>query len=292
MRKPKGLEKIYAKDSSSLTNQIVDSFANERGPGEVPILKPNKKKKSNIFAAIIPWGDYKIAGPCMAWAYYALADVETPDVYIIVSGNHNSLESGITLETFETPFGFVRVDQPLARAIVEKGNIKINDEIHEKDLGIEAQLPFLQYIHSKEIEKLRILPILISSDVNIKLLAIDIKEALMDLGKKAIFIISSNLTQYGSIYHFAPFSKNVPEEIEELDIQLINAIKTRDPAVFLGVVEDRHVPVDGALAITLLLKFFSDIEYSINTECHYLSGDLTKKYNPSVSFASIILKRK
>jgi len=53
------------------------------------------------------------------------------------------------------PYGMIRVDQHFARELVMKGNIKENNRIFEQENSIEVQIPFLQFIFKKEIEKLK-----------------------------------------------------------------------------------------------------------------------------------------
>jgi AmmeMemoRadiSam system protein B len=101
------------------------------------------------------------------------------------------------MESWETPYGLVRVDQALARALISKGTISENNELFDNDEQIESQLPFLQFVFKSNKEALKILPILVSHDVQMKKLAVDIKEVLLELGKKAVVIIPTNFTYYG-----------------------------------------------------------------------------------------------
>ena len=157
-------------------------------------------------AVIVPHAGYMYSGSCAAWAYKAIAEAEMPDLFIIIGPSHNYSNSGFSMETFETPLGLARVHQDFARNLSEKGNLKQNEVIHADEHSLEVQIPFLQFIFKKQIEKIKVLPILISHDVDINKIALDIKETLIETGLKATFIISSDFTHYGPNYRYVPFS--------------------------------------------------------------------------------------
>jgi len=287
MRKAKFAGIFYEKAVSLLDNQITDCFNGAKGPGALPLSSSTK----NISAVIAPHAGYIYSGQAAAWSYKELAENGLSDLYIIIGPNHSSYESGLTTETFEMPYGFIRVDQHFARELVLKGTIKENKEIHEDEHCIEVQIPFLQFIFKKQLEKLKILPILIGQDMSLdelKKLAIDIKEVAMDMNKKITFIISSDFTHYGSKYSYVPFSGNRQENIYKLDEKLFDFIKNFQFEEFITFVKQEMVTVCGALPIYLLLNYLKS--GNVRLEQYYTSADLEENsdYKNSVSYASII----
>ncbi len=283
MKQAKYAGLFYEAAPTILENQIRDCFLGEKGPGALPT-----SQKQPLQAIITPHAGYVYSGQCAAWSYKALAESEFPDLFIMIGPSHNHASSGFSMDPLETPLGIVRVDQDFARRLSEKGNLKQNEMIHDDEHCLEVQIPFLQFIFKNQIEKIRILPILISHDADIKKIALDIKETIIETNKKVKFIISSDFTHYGSNYHHVPFSLDVKKNIYELDGKAIDFIKSLDSDGFLEFVQKNFATICGALPISLLLKTIKSDK--IELEQYYTSGDLTNDYKNSVSYASILFR--
>jgi AmmeMemoRadiSam system protein B len=277
---------FYPKTSAALNNTIQACFSGDLGPGALP-SKP-RGKVMPVKAVISPHAGYVYSGMAAAWAYKALAETEIPDLFILLGPNHRSNQSGFSLETFETPFGLVRPDQEFAKSLIKKGNIQLNEEIHAHEHSIEVQLPFLQFSLGNSAEKIKILPLLVSDDLDLDKAAKDLRNALAELKKRAIFIVSSDFTHFGPNYGFLPFSENVKENISKLDKGAIAFIQKADAEGFKGYIHKTQASVCGYLPIILLLKSITFEKASL--EQYYTSGDITGDYTNTVSYASIIFR--
>jgi len=154
MRKAIVAGTFYEKAKTLLDEQIQDCFLKEKGPGALPIKNIDSVNKHTL-AVISPHAGYIYSGMSAAWSFKSIAEQEMSDLYIIIGPNHRSFESGLTSETFDLPYGFVRVDQHFARELVAKGTIKENKNIHIFEHSIEVQIPFLQFIFKKILKNLR-----------------------------------------------------------------------------------------------------------------------------------------
>jgi len=286
MREPRYAGLFYEAGENTLKQQLQWCFEHEKGPGATPPPLQKLKKAPLPKGVIVPHAGYSYSGPCAAWAYKALGEAPLADVYIILSPSHHSLRSGLTQEPFKTPLGIVRVDQDFARRLLEKGTIREDDELHADEHAIEVQLPFLQFIHQDRIEKIRILPIIISHDIDLKRLAIDIKETIIETGKKAVIIASSDFTHYGRNYHYVPFSTNIQENIAKLDEGAIERIRALDPEGLLAYADKTMITMCGLLPVTLLLMTVK--AKKVNLEQYYTSAAMTGDEKNSVSYASIV----
>ncbi|MFP4567929.1 MAG: AmmeMemoRadiSam system protein B [Candidatus Woesearchaeota archaeon] len=274
----------YPAARTLIDNKIKEVFMHERGPGDLP-AKPNNR--THVKGAIVPIHKYEIAGPCAAWAYKQIAEEKMPDVFIII-GQSTKEESGIGMEPYETPYGIVRVDQALARDIIKKENIKHREDIFEDDEFIESQLPFIQYIHSFYLEKIKIIPIIVGHDVELKKLAVDIKEILLEQNKTATIIVPTNFTKYGANYSYIPFEKDAHKKVYELDAGAIELIKENKPLDYLKYVDDRAMNTNNYLGITLLMLILKPRKSLL--EQYYTTADLDGNDKNFTSFASIIFK--
>lgn len=286
MREPAVAGMFYEKGEVSLQQQLQECFEGEKGPGVLPLQQQSKKKGVLPKAIIVPHAGYQYSGACAAWAYKEVAEAPIADVYIILAPSHHSIDSGLTQETFKTPLGMVRVDQDFARRLLEKGTIKENPLIHEKEHSIEVQLPFLQFINKDVIEKVKIVPLLIGHDLDLQQLSIDLKEVLVETGKKACVIVSSDFTHYGRNYKYLPFTSNVAENIAALDKGAIDFIKQGDHKGLLAYTDEKMATICGVLPIALLLRTIKVDKVSL--EQYYTSSEITKDEKNSVSYVAIV----
>lgn len=271
---------IFFKEAPTLlVRQLDEFFEHPKGPGSTP----GDRTKKELFGAIVPFYKYEDSGPCAAWAYKEIAESQEPDVTIIFGQSEEG--SGLSLEPYQTPLGMVRVNQKLARKILEKGNIKENDGVFDHDDFIESQLPFLQYVHGTDTT-IKILPVMLNSELKLKELAVDIKEALLELGLKAHFIVPTNFTKHGALFQYLPFSNEVNKKVYALDEEGFSHITKNDFDGYLEFVHKHSLNTDNVLGLTMIM-LLKPSSYKI--EQYYTTADLEGKDKNVVSFASIIL---
>ncbi len=278
------LSGVYYKAAPTLlSKQIEECFLSGRGPGALPVAV--KAKKSLVRGIIVPRYSYDKAGPVMAWSYKALAESGIPDVVIIIGQSEKG--TGLSTEPYETPFGIVRVDQKLALAVSEKGSLKENNPLFDEDEFVESQLPFLQYVYSRQ-ENLKILPLLLSPGAELKKIVLDIKESLMEQDKKATVIVPVNFTSYGRNHNYIPFSSDAHKQVYALDEGAINLIRENKPNDYLKYVDDKAMNTDNFMGVTALLLLLKAKKALL--EQYYTTADLDQDYKNFVSFASLVLK--
>jgi len=280
---------FYEANAQALEKQIAECFAGKNGPGDLPLSKRTK----HIQAIIAPHAGYTFSGQCAAWAYKEIAESEFANLYIILGPNHNSRASAVSMQGYETPSGLVRVDQEFAKALLEKNtDLKVDEEVHAAEHSIEVQLPFLQFATADNMHALKILPIIIG-DIDYNKLGLDIKETIIESGKKVIIIASSDFTHYGHNYHYIPFSTDVKKSIYEMDRKAIGFIENLDANGFMGFVDETQATICGAFPIAVLLKALGKSKVELIQ--YYTSADLEaetlpegKQYKNSVSYAAIV----
>ena len=291
MRQPIANKTHYANGITLLDKQFDEIFHHKLGPGALPAPRLNKDGVGKLNAIIVPHATYDLAGPAAAWSYMALAEDGVPtDLYILIGQAQHSRQSGTTSQTFQMPYGEVRTDQNFLRDLIAKGNIKPNDELHNKESIIEVQLPFLQFINKGHAEKIKIVPLILGPDTNIEELSIDIKETLLEQKKTAAFIFITHFTSYGRSFHYVPFTEHIPENIAATDKKVFDAITAFDKNAFLAAVDETMVPLSGFHPLRLFFQLLQPDKVLL--EQNYLSGDINDDYHTTVSFASIVAKPK
>jgi len=279
MRESK-LSGVYFHAAPTLIDQQIEqAFKHGLGPGELPV----NSNKENVKGMIVPQHAYDLAGPCAAWTYKILAESKDPDIIIIVGQGD---ESGVTEEPWNTPYGIVRVDQVFVRALVERKNIAIHNKIFDEDEQIESQLPFLQYIYKKKGPK--IVPIMLNNKTDLKELAVDIKEILMEQNKRAVIVVPSNLTHFGRNYGYVPFSHDEHKQVYEMDKEAIELIQKKDVDGLLNYIDTHGMNTTNYLGIIFSIYVLKPEK--ILLEQYYTSADMNKDYKNFVSFSAIVMK--
>lgn len=147
---PKRLEKDLRNCFASVDNRKLDALL--RGI-------------HGLRGILVPHSNLDLSGPCAAWAYKALTKVAIPDLFVILAPDHScsiSYPFSVLLKDFRTPLGLVKTDKDLIRMLTKECsfNIFADSLAHMKEHAIEIQLPFLQYIYKKNLQKLRIISML------------------------------------------------------------------------------------------------------------------------------------
>lgn len=275
---------FYGSDKQELKKQIESCFKSNFGPGNLP----SKERKNNLIGVISPHAGYVFSGPCQAFSYKKIAESKVPDIYILFGLSHSGFNSCISIEDWETPLGVVKTDKSFGKKLSEISNIPVDEVAHQNEHSIEVQLPFLQYIN-KAVE-FKILPIIISPDINIKSFAEKISELLKKTKKTAGFIASSDFTHYGRTYGFVPFSSNIKENLFNLDKGAIERIKKLDSKEFFDYIDKTGATICGQYPIAALIES-AKILGAEKAELlkYYSSGDIVKDYDNSVGYASIVV---
>lgn len=286
-RKPVVAGMFYQDTFDKLDKQINLCFTNKLGPGELPGKRKNKK----IIAGIVPHAGYSYSGPCAAWFYKEIGEAKLPDCYVIIGPNHLGLGSDYSTYLFsdwETPLGDVKVDTNLGHQLIKKFPELSNEQgAHMQEHSIEVQLPFLQFANRNDLNKLKIIPILIKNYTYENI--IKLADAISELDKEITIICSSDFTHYGENYGFTPFIHAIKDNIYRLDekaLELIKAFKTKD---FLKYSKKTTICGAGPIATTIEASRGLGSKKA-RTLSYYTSGDISNDYKTSVGYASVIFE--
>lgn len=279
--------KFYASTFGDLDKQIRDGFLGEFGPGEMPVSKRDRK----IVGAIAPHAGYQFSGPSAAWTYKELAEAEMPDVYVVIGPNHTGMGADMSTYLFgdwKNPFGTIKVDKQFGKDLVNKcPELKNEAEAHISEHSVEVQLPFLQFINKNKLDKLKFVPIVVKNldYTNCCKLA----DAITDSDRNVCVIGSSDLTHYGPAYNYVPFLHAKKDNLYKLDKRILNFIVNMDSKELLKT----KSTVCGVSAMAVVIECCR--AYGIkrgNFLRYYCSGDISKDYDNSVGYGSVIFEKK
>ncbi|MFH2019838.1 MAG: AmmeMemoRadiSam system protein B [archaeon] len=271
MRQPVVAGSFYEADPMQLRIQIETCYLSEFGPGKLPGKLSNQKIKG----VIVPHAGYFFSGACAAHAYKKIAESNISK-FIILGVNHYGFETGISSQDWNTPLGKAKYDKEMVDYF-KKSGLKVSETPHLKEHSIEVQLPFLQY--SKK--EFTFAAIGIGHDADLDNLA-----KILSQIKDAIIIVSSDFTHYGFNYGYIPFSANIKNNLEKLDMEAIGSIKNCDYEGFRKFVNKTGITICGFLPILTFLKTIEKGQGKLMK--YYTSGDVLNDFRNSVSYASIL----
>ena len=280
IRKPAVAGSFYAGDSKSLKRQIENCFLDKIGPGEIPLVNP--EKQNNITGLISPHAGYIYSGPVEANGFYKIALDGKPDTIIILGPNHRGFGEDVSIMVegkWETPLGELEIDAEMAEDILRNSKIIKNDnKAQQFEHSIEVQLPFIQYVFGKDI---KFVPICMTrQDINTDIeIAQSICSSVAD--KNVLIVASSDFT------HYEP-----QESAINMDKQAINAILNFDPKRLYDMIYQQNLSMCGPGPITVMLNICEILGAKKAELLKYAtSGDITGMYDQVVGYASLIVSK-
>jgi len=280
LRKPAVAGSFYAGDSKSLNIQIKNCFLHKIGPGEIPLVNPNRE--NNIIGLVSPHAGYMYSGPVAANGFCKIALDGEPDTIIILGPNHRGFGEDISIMVegkWKTPLGELEINTDIAEDILKNSKtIKKDKKAHQYEHSIEVQLPFIQYIFGNNI---KFVPICMTrQDINTDIeIAQSICSSVVD--KNILIIASSDFT------HYEP-----QEYAENVDKQAINAILEFNPQKLYDIIYQQRLTMCGPGPITAMLIACKTLGAKKAELLKYAtSGDITGMYDQVVGYASIIIRK-
>jgi AmmeMemoRadiSam system protein B len=196
-----------------------------------------------LVAIISPHAGLRYSGPVAAHAYSLLRGRAALTV-VLVGPSHRYAFDGVAVwarGAFETPFGLIPIDEPLAeRILAAAGGLREDPKPHRDEHCLEMQLPFLQHL----VEPLRIVPLLMGSQTRGEV--DELAEALgraLSKRKDVLLLASSDLSHY----HPAPVANR-------LDSLVVGDVGEFDAESLMRRLEDRPEHACGGGPMVAVMK--------------------------------------
>lgn len=280
IRDPIAAGSFYERDSTQLVKQIESCFNSEFGVNQL------NYEKEDIKAIISPHAGYMFSGPCAIHAYSKLK-TEEDYIFVILGVNHTGIDgSGISLSDFKTPLGIVENDIEFSKELSKEAKIQITEAPHVYEHSIEVQLPLIQYFLKN---KFKIVPIIVTSGIDLSMLGTKIFELKEKLKRNIVVVASSDFTHYGRNYHYFPFEKNPVKKVIDDDLNIINNyILKKDPEGFIEKASQKTIC--GLFTIPTMLYFIKRFDNSEGKLLKYYTSYDLYHSDSFVGYASIIFK--
>jgi len=255
----------YPADAEILREQIKGFFRRKASPsGDKAQVQP----VNDVVALILPHAGYRYSGRTAASALKTTGK-KYKRIVIIGPSHRTYLEELLSVPRvthYQTPLGQIPLDNDFINKLLKFSMFQNIPQAHKDEHSVQIELPLLQF----QQQNFKLVPIVAGScSINTIDKAAAVLSALID--DETLVIASSDFTHYGRAHSYAPFTKNVPEQIRKLDMGAYEYIAASDSKGFLEYKQLLSMLPNDAKA-TL-------VEYTT-------SGQLTGDFTNSVSYLS------
>ncbi len=233
-----------------------------------------RKPKIKAIGAISPHAGYIYSGKT---AYKTLCSIDIPDTVIIFCPNHRGLGWALSVspeDSWETPFGEIKIDMDLSREIADFSYSKLDSVAHLYEHSLEVQLPILKLL-KPDVKIVAVSVGLGDADI-LKDFSHHIYEKTKD--KNVLFLASSDMSHY------------VPADYaEKQDFAVIEAMKNLNADLAYNLVETRNISMCGIYPAYIMLNLAKLKGATTGEVIEYTnSGVVTGDYNEVVAYLGMV----
>lgn len=152
--------------------------------------------------AIVPHAGWVFSGRVAARGIAGLAAAR-PETVVIFGSVHVPMAEDacvFTSGSWLTPLGRATVDEELARRLQRSPHISSNPRPHTYEHSIEVEIPLVQ----RAMSGAAILPIMVAPGPAAPQVGRACAESAAELGRRVVFVGSTDLTHYGPMFGFEP----------------------------------------------------------------------------------------
>lgn len=261
-----------------------------------------------LVAMVVPHGPYGISGAVAAAAFKHVEKGQFDRVIVLGASHADMTFQGCSIaavDAYATPMGLVPLDKEAVRKLcysalfgirsmryehLQRGFLTESERkpLHEYEHSIEIVLPFLQ----ERLGSFELVPILVGrltdgSERYSEMRTEAVAEILRDIiDEKTLIVVSTDFVHFGNDFSYRPFSTDILNKIDELDMAGLKHLGTNDFDAFDHFIKTSQAPICGLNALRVLLKVLPDNARGTILG-HATSGRFYNNENRSVSYASM-----
>jgi hypothetical protein len=242
-------------------------------------LSPEKvQSRCRAKGAIVPHAGYPFSGKV---AIATLSKITAPKNIVMLGVNHTGLGKAFSLseaESWQTPYGEVKVNHSLGKKILDSGSFIQKDSFaHKAEHSLEVELPILQYF----FKNFQIIPIScsLSDQKTYEGVANQIYQGIKDNLTDTLLLASTDLTHYE------------PDQIaRKKDRKVIEAITELHPEKLIKQVRENDITMCGIAPVAIMLFCLVNQFKKAEVILYQTSGDATGNYSSVVGYVGIIVR--
>ncbi len=206
---------------------------------------------------------------------------------VILAPNHRAALARISTprwDAYATPLGEIALDRAACERIAHNASFTRDTHAHAREHAEEIQLPLLQALTP---DPPPIVPLLVPPlSRALRYVAAEALAPWCD--GSTLFVISTDLTHYGSIYGYVPFRDRLPERLRELDQGVLDAFLAWDAEALLDHARRTGITMCGLEAAALVLSLPWRERPRAAVIDYARSADRDGDYTLSVSYAAAV----
>ncbi|GEM_PF-961205 len=181
-----------------------------------------QKPGGKILGIVSPHAGFLYCWRTAAYAYKLLIGKKF-DTVLILSTAHSGITSVCDTAFYNMPWGDVPVATDVVKALIKSGKFRYVPTAHEREHGIETQLPFLCFVMSN----FKIVPVVVGADADGREKAL--AQALLDAtkGRNVLVVVSTDLTHFPDHKTAKKVEDEFLEVVKTLDIGKIKEAAAR-----------------------------------------------------------------
>jgi hypothetical protein len=299
-RRPVGPGLWYPAHPAELYGQVSEAV--ERADTE--------PRNARLRALVVPNSSYEFSADVLGEAYRLLEPGQYKRVVVLSPAHYANFRgcSIASVQLYRTPLADTwldrrAVDRLTVSALITSRSVvyrqpaenewhlptRLGTDVHEREHGIEIQLPFLQVQLGKEF---RLVPVLVGSFIDSgdgfdEQAFESVVEALRRVvDEDTLLVVSTNFTMYGPQYNFTPFGHAAQARIEDMDMRAIRRLVARDADGFAEYCERTGCNIPGRMALMIMMALLPDGVYGTLLD-YTTSARIAGDDGSSVSYAAL-----
>ncbi len=280
IRQPAVAGQFYPSAPAALAAEVEDCLAAaDSAPGQ-----------SRIRALIVPHAGYRYSGRTAGKTFGRLSRADRQyRRALVLAPSHRVACSRLALgpyRAYRTPLGDLPVDLEAGGRLTQCDPLFVwREDAHRLEHSLEVQLPFLQ----TRLPESLLLPIVcgqLDRESMARAAAVLVDQLWQP---ETLWVISSDFTHYGAQFGYLPFNRDIPRNLEALDMQAVERIAGLDAEGFLDFRERTGATICGSVPIAILLYALRQVAPGLRGELadYATSGQATGDYCHCVSYVGM-----
>jgi hypothetical protein len=262
----------YSADADALRKELTSYL------DESPVVTSGR-----VCALIVPHAGYRYSGRVAAEGYKQVVGRKFRRVVVMGPSHRVFLPGAASVpdaDAYRTPLGEVRVDREFIAKLLRSPFIRQVPEAHAGEHSVEIQFPLLQ----TALPGVPVAPLVVGQldRASAAGLATALRAQLDD---DTLVVASSDFTHYGANFDYVPFTDNIAENIEKLDMGAYALIERKNAEGFADYCKSTGATVCGRDGITVLLSLLP-ADARVQRVRYDTSGRMTGDFKSSVSYLS------
>jgi len=242
--------------------------------------KADVKAKKNVIALIQPHAGYQYSGQTAAYGI-KIAGKQYKRIIVIGPSHAVNMPGVLSLPAvthYTTPLGEIALDTETVKELLKEPMFKNIPQAHAGEHSVQIHLPLIQCAQ----KDFKLVPI-VAGQCNAEQIirAGNIIKRFVD--PNTLVVASSDFVHYGPRFGYVPFTKDVPEEIEKVDMGAYEYIAKLDSSGLMEYKGKTGATICGIVPIAIVLAM-CDKDSKPELLKYTTSGEMMNDFSSSVSY--------